>query len=505
MRMNVKKYTMHEWSVADETNGNEPYAEIRKPDGEVQKIYGFLSSPGEYKIRYYLRKSGEYQYKIFGGGKSESGELYCEESKEHGMVRTNGTHFCYEDGTWFYPMGTTVYALIHQTDSLIEETMKTLEHAPFNKIRMCVFPKHFEYNQNEPPLFAFEKNADGNWDVEKPCFEFWNRLERRIAELARLGIQCDLILLHPYDRWGFADLTAEQVVLYLKYVVRRLASYPNIWWSLANEYDIMAYTEDDWKRFAQTVRETDPYGHLLSNHNMIIPWDFSNEATTHICLQIKNVDDVSRTIREFQKPLMVDECCYEGNIPYEWGNISAFELVNRFWKVYAQGGYASHGETFLDKDDILWWSKGGHLKGKSPERLRFLREIMESMPGPLCYTGYDMTREEVERVQENPPEEYKNSAFSNLKGKITWSQIKQMMLDGKIFSGAYKDEIYLLYYGNHCVGSGMIDLPEEKEYTIERIDVWEMTRETIAERSSGHLEFELPGKEGIAVLASFSN
>ena len=32
----------------------------------------------------------------------------------HGIVRAVDTHFEYEDGTIYYPFGTTVYALLYQ-------------------------------------------------------------------------------------------------------------------------------------------------------------------------------------------------------------------------------------------------------------------------------------------------------------------------------------------------------------------------------------------------------
>lgn len=421
--------------------------------------------------------------------------------KYKGIVRAAGTHFQYENGEWFYPFGTTVYGLIYQPEDRIRQTMETLKRSPFNKVRMCVFPKFFDYNREEPKMFPFKKDGSGDWDMDSPCPAFWNKLERNIRELDQLGIQCDLILMHPYDKWGFSRLTREQVKKYLEYTVRRLAPLPNIWWSLANEYDIMMYTTEDWEYFARVIRENDPYGHLLSNHNMVIPWDFSNPDTTHICLQLKDVDDVSREISRYGKPLIVDECCYEGNIPFEWGNISAFELVNRFWKVYAQGGYASHGETFLSDDDVLWWSKGGLLKGESPERICFLKHILESLPGPLDYAGHDLTKEEVEFLQKNPPEEMKNTAFVNLAGKVNWEQIHRMMLDGKVFAGKCQDNAYLYYYGRHCTALAELDLPEDHHYTVDVIDVWNMTSERRADSANGHCTVNLPGKEGIAVLA----
>lgn len=82
------------------------------------------------------------------------------------------THFRYRDGTWFYPFETTVYALVHQQNELVDTTMETLAAAPFNKVRMCLFPKHYDFNHNEPEFFAFEKDANGRFDFTKPCFAF---------------------------------------------------------------------------------------------------------------------------------------------------------------------------------------------------------------------------------------------------------------------------------------------------------------------------------------------
>ena len=174
--------------------------------------------------------------------------------------------------------------------------MKT---APFNKVRFCAFPKHYDYNHNDPEHFAFEK-TDGKWDVHRPCFAYWDALEERIRELDGLGIQGDLILFHPYDCWGFAELDEEECMVYLDYLLRRLSAYPNLWWSLANEYDLMEHFELQWwYDFAKFIAENDPYHHLLSNHNCIPYWDFAEEHTTHCCIQdtcVKQVPNLQKKI-----------------------------------------------------------------------------------------------------------------------------------------------------------------------------------------------------------------
>ncbi len=41
-------------------------------------------------------------------------------------------------------------------------TLATLAAAPFNKLRMCVFPKHYDYNHNEPEHHPFERDPSGS-------------------------------------------------------------------------------------------------------------------------------------------------------------------------------------------------------------------------------------------------------------------------------------------------------------------------------------------------------
>ena len=126
----------------------------------------------------------------------------------------------YADGTPYHQFGTTCYAWVHQTQELQEQTLQTLAASPFNKIRFCVFPKAYAYNQNEPALFAFQKQAGGGFNFDRPDPAFWRHFEQRILDLQRLGIEADLILWHPYDRWGFADMSDEQDDRYLRIALR---------------------------------------------------------------------------------------------------------------------------------------------------------------------------------------------------------------------------------------------------------------------------------------------
>lgn len=513
----MRQYEMFEISLRGEAPQSSQAAAAPEAvftlNGKEKSVKGFYAGEGVYKVRFYPGEAGRCSWKIAPAVKDGGREIplsgalegaeACQaaESSSHGMVRVKGLHFAYEDGTRCQPFGTTVYALIHQDRELVDQTFETLTKAPFNKIRFCVFPKHYDYNHNEPPYFAFEKTGD-KFDVSRPCPAYWEELERRIRQLDEMGIQGDLILFHPYDRWGFAELTYEECMTYLSYLVRRLAAFPNLWWSLANEYDLMAHFERGWwDAFAQFIHESDPYGHLLSNHNCLPYWDFHNPYTTHCCIQDTCVNRVGMLQKQYGKPVVFDEVCYEGNIEYSWGNISAFEMVHRFWTAHILGGYCTHGETYLNNEEILWWAKGGVLHGESPARIAFLRGIMEELPeDPSVLPGHwdNMNPEELHKRAQEPKT---GDVWADGLASLPLERLYRFMDKEGTVQSHCGQEVYLRYFGHQCCGKGTLELPEDCQYDIEVIDIWEMTRKVICTGVSGKTTFPLPGKEGIAVIA----
>ncbi len=474
-------------------------------NGKKKIVTGFYAGNQIYKVRFYPQEPGTCTWEITSS-LSLRGELTgireCEPATGHGMVRAKGLHFRYEDGSRYMPFGTTVYALLYQKESLINQTMKTLKESTFNKVRMCVFPKHFDFNDNEPELFPFEKQ-DRKFDINTPCYSFWDKLEQRIAELGEAGIEVDLILFHPYDCWGFSELSKEECKIYLDYLVRRISAYPNVWWSLANEYDLLEhFAESWWTEFAEFIHEKDRYGHLLSNHNCLPYWDFSNKYTTHCSIQDVCVSRVPDFQEKYKKPVIFDEVCYEGNLMYTWGNISGFELVNRFWICCVLGGYCTHGETFMDTNDILWWSKGGELHGESPKRIAFLKQILEELPEdiePVESPVMSLTYQEVcEKVRKNE----ETDRFFKILAKMSEVRFQDYKDRFREICGHCGKNVYLWYYGRQCISVTELELPEEEKYDIEIIDVWEMTREKVLSEAGGKITVELPGKEGIAVIAT---
>ena len=465
----VERWGVSETVLRGPEAGN-PFLEVSleaefRHEHRAVSVAGFYDGAGVYKIRFMPDEEGDWQYTTHSNRPEldgKTGSLVCSRPSpgNHGPVTVRNTyHFGYADGTPYFQFGTTCYAWTHQGDALENQTLATLRTAPFNKIRMCVFPKWYAYNRNEPPAYPFPRSEAGENDLTRFTPEFFARFERRVAQLGELGIEADAILFHPYDKWGYMSLPAEVNARYLRYVVARLSAYRNVWWSLANEWDLVkSKTLAEWDEFFRIVQAADPYQHLRSIHHSRVMYDHSKPWVTHASIQGDEFEKVAQWRDAFRKPIIFDECKYEGNIPRRWGDISARELVRRFWLGTAHGAWVGHGETYLDANEVLWWSKGGVLHGESAPRIAFLRRILESAP-----PGMEPAANPYYPCLSKPGEEY------------------------------------LYYLDYHRPAEYTFELPQNARFRAEVIDPWEMRESPVEGTFTGKAELKLPGTPYLAV------
>ena len=228
----TEQYKIFETELTGTDKGN-PYAEVWLKadfinDSELISVNGFYCGNGHYKIRFMPTKPGTWTGVTHSNDSQLNNiALTCEcapaEKGNHGRVlpmsdvlpqdvsqdtslEESKFHFAYEDGTRFQPFGTTCYAWIHQPTEIQEQTLETLQKSPFNKVRMCIFPKFYTYNTTNPQYYAFAGSEEEGFDFTRFNPLFWDNLENRIRQLDALGIEADIILLHPYDRWGFSKM-----------------------------------------------------------------------------------------------------------------------------------------------------------------------------------------------------------------------------------------------------------------------------------------------------------
>lgn len=509
----ISKYSIFELKLEGASAGN-PFTEV---DLQAEFLFmnykrvvsGFYDGDGVYIIRFMPDREGEWSFVTRCNAcdmDGLKGGFVCVPAEEgsHGPVRVRDCfHFAYDDGREFYPIGTTAYNWTNQSPEIVSRTIETLSASPFNKVRYSPFPKHYTYNYNEPDLYPYEGGfADGVVEFANPEIsddekakiykfdftrfnpEFWRRFESYVKKLGQMGIETDLIIFHPYDRWGFANMTVEENLLYLRYIVARLGAFSSVWWSMANEYDIFrSRTAAEWDMYGRTVMEWDASDHLRSIHNCVTVYDHTRPWITHVSYQRvdyhSHVELTAKLRDRWMKPFVMDEICYEGDIDFGWGNITGEELTKRFWDVTVRGGYCTHGETYLRGDEVLWWAKGGNLTGTSPERIAFLRKI-------------------VERVGYITP--MKNSDWD-----LPWGLAGDMytyetgIASNPVGTAA---QFMLCYFSIARPAKRTFRLPQEEKYEAEIIDTWDMTIKKLEGTFSGEFVISLPAKQYIAVLFS---
>ena len=503
----VERWGVFEARLEGPSAGN-PYVEqtvsgIFTGPGERKEIRGFYDGDGVYMVRFMPEREGNYHFLLRASFSPETIEgdflVTAPTGENHGSVRVADTwHFRYSDGTPYYSLGTTCYAWVHQSMEMQEQTLETLKNGPFNKIRFCIFPKHYDYNYEDPITFPYEgtpcdnstlcranmlrfgEDKRGNsWDYTRFNPAHFRRFDLRIRQLMELGIQADLILFHPYDRWGFNEMGPEMDDLYVRYMIARYGAFRNVWWSLANEYDyIKSKTLADWERIGCLLQDQDPYGRLRSVHNGPRFYDFSRPWVTHCSCQgsdsshgtdrYRAVETTVELRQQYGKPVVWDEVLYEGNVDLGWGNIGGIEMTRRFWEAAMRGAYVGHGETLLTSlEDVdhakLWWSHGGILRGESPARIAFLRRIMEETPrgqGLRPLPGY-------------------------------WDAVAATTED---LQGDY----FIFYFSFMQPLFRDIHLDDEHDYAVERIDTWNMEIQPLG-TFRGRFRVELGGRPFMAL------
>jgi hypothetical protein len=480
-QVNVEKWKIFELTLNGSATGN-PFMEVKLSgrfikDNDTVSVSGFYDGNGVYKIRFMPQKEGKWSYVTTSNDKKlngKKGNFVCTPALKdnHGPVAVVDTfYFACADGTPHHSFGTTCYGWVHQGDSLAELTLKTLSKGYFNKIRMCIFPKSYDWNNNEPKFYPFEGKPLKDWDYSRLNPAFFRNIEKRIQQLDSLGIQADLIVFHPYDRWGFSSLDRETEDMYIDYIIARFAAYKNVWWSMANEWDFMnAKKLSDWDYYVEQFAKKDKFHHLIGIHNGIKFYDHTNPYITHASIQNEETFKAKEFREKYKKPVVFDECRYEGNIPWSWGDLTAQSLIEKFWRGVTNGGYVGHGETYVtenpvkmpnESSDILWWSKGGVLRGESPVRIKFLRHIIEAAPAQMKPIPL-----------------------------FTWMPFSCI---------GVPHEYYLGYLNDAQPRSIVIELPKDALYQVEVIDTWNMTITPLQKKFSGRSLIELPAKPYMAV------
>lgn len=374
-------------------------------------VNGLYDGNNIYRIRFMPKESGQWEYVTSSSEMSldnKHGSFLCmDDGQQRSMVTVGKDNdFILADSSLFHPLGTTSYAWMYASADRQEQTYRSLQQAGFNKLRFCIFPN--ESVNDEPEAFPFEAmstsvHVDGKykgykkyeWDFKRFNTAFFKHLEECVKHLGRIGVEADIILFHPYDmgRWGFDSMTMEENKFFLQYVEARLGAYRNVWWSLANEWNLVkARTENEWLELTEFVRANDPFSHLCSIHGGTAKYiNYTLPCFTHISIQdqgpLVSFEGAATLRNIYKKPILFDEVCYEGDHEARWAQLSGQEMLHRIWMGLIGGAYVTHGECFCVEPahytGYSFLATGGTFKGSCPERIKFTLSILKTLPATL--------------------------------------------------------------------------------------------------------------------------
>lgn len=446
-----------------------PVAQFEQ-NGRFFTSRAFPIGPRRWVLRFMPDEEGVWTYALTsptGHLASACGSFRCEDgtSKRHGPVTVaNRTRFAYRDGERYLPFTTTLVGWHLADVRRRDKTLAALRGSPFNRVRMAVDP---------PPVSPGQVRRGGPFLLDRlgrPDFgridlAYFEQLEDEVTELMALGMEVELVLFAPGHGDGASEpMPYEAADSYVSTLVSRFAAYPAISWCLSAESPVVrgdppetcretqdrAGPQTDWRPLLRTVAEWD-YGHHLLSVEAGPDFDFGDPLLSHVTLSCLEPRVISRLVSEYQKPVILGNCGFEGDLAEPTSSLTGEALVAAIWEGTIRGGYVNHGEAYSGGDGSTWSGSGGELRGQSVPRVAFLRRVLESAPADLQYS----------------------------KNYVHASTLES--------PGRY----YLQYCEKHQFPHRTFVLPEGV-YEAQVLDTWNMTIETIEEPFEGNVTINLP-------------
>jgi hypothetical protein len=339
-------------------------------------------------IRFMPTKAGDYGYSVtYRQGTYEvahKGKFTARKGNRPGLLRVDRKcpfHFIYEGtGEHFFWNSTTTYWLLGwRDDAVIEESLDRLAKLGVNRIRVALSGRtrdgmrwkeadvkpseKFQFRLEPWPAARPDNIEDPGYDVTRFNLDHFHRCERMLEHARKRRIQVSIIFHldgadKGVDPFGKAGMGGPDEQRYYRYVVARLAVFPNVMWDVTNEWHL--FREEAWvEKMGRLIKGCDPYDHLTSVHGKgefpfrTSPWaDYamyqSWDEHGGYAFMLKNRQEQEKAGRPM--PQINEEYGYEDHYPYPWGEgrkSPARAADNRrrlAWQMTMAGGYQTTGE-----------------------------------------------------------------------------------------------------------------------------------------------------------------
>lgn len=438
---------------ADPFNGVELDAVFTGSD-RTWRVPAFWAGGRTWKVRFAASRRGTYRFRTTCSDPSDSGLHQQEGQLEvtgtegnnplyiHGPVRPsrNKRYLEHSDGTPFFWLGDTWWMGLCKRIGWPDE-YKALASDRANKgfsviqIVMGLYP-------DMPPFDERGANEAGfPWEDEYARIrpEYFDLVDDRLVHLVSMGLMPCVV-----GAWGYFIkwMGAEKLKQHWRYLIARYASYPVVWcvageanlpWYLAAGFP---YDDRDqvreWTKVAAYVRETDPFGRVLSVHPTGLGALTARGATDDPSLLDLDMqqtghgdaDILERTVETLRgsygdepiMPVLNSEVNYEGirgkcgeevQRLFFWACVLSGACghtygANGLWQLNRPGqphGNSPHGGNY---GDVTWEDAMG-LPGSS--QLGVAKKILET------YRWWEFTPHQ-EWIYETPDHDPKTQAFA---------------------------------------------------------------------------------------------
>lgn len=353
------------------------------PSGKDYHVDGFYdgklapSNNLQWKLRFLPETAGEWQYKIFWSDQDAGlrGEfrvmpdapgalehLVRPQYQNRSLNNVSGKPFYWIGGKWF---SANNYGPQQKnghpnknflTDTQISDYLDTLQKFKHNGIllKTALFPLNddgisWDLNWIHRAEWVIEQALQRNIYVHLNLFDTWGR-EKGSPFASNINGKNQVI--DVWNSWFGKPAHNHKIENYIRTLVARFASYPNIFWELGNE---MEHTPNCGRCFAKLaydyyvplLRNFDPYNLPIALSEDI--WKFSG---VDIALGHQTNKTILNAIPQ-NKPFILNELVRSDDIDRLWKGKTIRDSKNRlayrrtFWRVLMNGGSGSSEATWL--------------------------------------------------------------------------------------------------------------------------------------------------------------
>jgi hypothetical protein len=356
-------------------------AECVGPNGESLLLPGFYDGAGTYKVRFAATEEGEWRLTTRSDDPALDGKVVNDlvavaSPASHGRLRIDPAHprrLAYEDGTPFFLMGYEcdwLWALDLGGDESLPTLLPFLDKlaaSGFSYVVMNAYAHDCGWRQGRtededygpPAVYAWAGTNEAP-DHSRMNLAYWRHYDRVIAAMAERGLVAH-IMVKVYNKMvSWPERRSEDERRYFRWLIARYAAYPDIVWDFSKE----SYNEPDlaYKREClRYIRDTDPYGHLVTVHDDDGPYDAGDYDDLLDYQSDQNHDRFHERILEQSArrewPIVNIEFGYEhgpgGGDDMTYGVAQpAEEVLDRAWRIYMAGAYANYYYTYTAWDVV---------------------------------------------------------------------------------------------------------------------------------------------------------